>query len=291
MKRQIRILIIALFMAASPAGLSQGFNAYDSFRDSPNRYQGWRGGLSAGLILGTVGGFYIFTRPIYYDEKSVPFHFSRHPDGHLTFFENDRRGLDKFGHIFSTSLFAQNIYFLSRWSGFSNKTASYLGAGLGIAIMTGMEVHDGLYERWGFSVGDFLANIVGGVFPVVQQNIPFLRHFDYKLSYHFTASQTNDDTIEDYENMTFWLTANPAGLFAGRLPGWFPDFLNLAIGVGLTRHDTREREVYISLDYRLKTIETRSVILNQVIAALDRFHFPAPAIRVSPSFVGFGFFF
>lgn len=291
MLRFFRMLILLLLLSVTHTGFSQGFDAYESFRDAPNRYRGWRGGLSAGLILGTVGGFYIFTRPIYYDEKSVPFHFSRHPDGRLTFFENRHRGLDKFGHIFSTSLFAQNIYFLARWSGFGNKAASCLGTGLGIAIMAGMEVHDAHYERWGFSVGDFAANIVGGFLPIAQQNIPSLRHFDYKLSYHVTATKTNEDAIEDYENMTFWFSANPAGLFAGRLPGWFPDFLNLAVGVGLTRHDTRERELYISLDYRLKTIKTRSIILNQLIAVLDRFHLPAPAIRISPSVVSYGFFF
>ena len=31
----------------------------------------------------------------------------------VEFFENGHRGLDKFGHMFSSSLFAQNIYFLS----------------------------------------------------------------------------------------------------------------------------------------------------------------------------------
>ncbi len=270
---------------------AQKVNAYHSFDNQEDHYIQWRGNASGGLILGFVTGFYIFTRPIYYNERAVKFHFSRHPDGRLTIFENRFRGLDKFGHIFSTSLFAQNIYFLSRWSGFSNKTSSYLGASVGLAIMTGMEVHDAHYERWGFSVGDQVANVLGSMLPIAQQNIPSLRKFDYKLSYDFTA-EPSDTPIEDYENMTYWLTANPAGFFGESKPSWLPSFLNIAVGVGLSANDTRERELYIGLDYNLKNvIHTDSIYLNHLVALLDRFRLPAPAIRITPSFVSYGFFF
>lgn len=281
------LLILAFF---SSALLSQKTNAYLSFENKSSEYHQWRAGVSGSLILGTVASFYIFTRPIYYNERSVPFHFSRHRDGRLTFFENRHRGLDKFGHIFSTSLFAQNIYFMSRWSGYGNKTASYLGASLGIAIMMGMEVHDAHYQRWGFSVGDAVANVIGGMLPIAQQNISAVRAFDYKMSYRFTEPRS-DVFVEDYENLTFWLTANPADLFFSRKPVWLPGFLNIAVGVGLSANDTRKRELYIALDYNLKKIHTDSVFLNHFIAILDRFHLPAPAIRIAPSYIGYGFFF
>ena len=48
--------------------------------------------------------------------------------------------------------------------------------------MGAMEVHDGFYNEWGFSIGDFMANLLGASFAVGQHNIPFLRNFDYKIS-------------------------------------------------------------------------------------------------------------
>jgi len=227
----------------------------------------------------------------YYQDTRTPFHFARDKNGDIRLFENYHRGIDKFGHIYSTSMFSQNLYFLSRWSGYSNKSASYIAAIGSITLMTGMEIWDAHFEHWGFSVGDFMFNIVGGTWPVAQQNIPVLRNFDYKMSYNFLRNKSADTGIHDYENMTFWFTMNPAGFFKNNIPGWFPNWINLAVGYGLESYKTQRHEIFISLDYNLKRIKTNSIFLRQIIAILDRFHLPAPAIRIAPDYVAYGFFF
>ena len=199
--------------------------------------------------------------------------------------------MDKFGHIFSTSLFAQNIYFLSEWSGFSDKNSSLSSFLLATSIMGAMEVHDAYYERWGFTIGDFIANLLGASFAVSQYNIPVLRNFDYKLSYDFTHKAADEAVIESYPNMTFWLTMNPSGLFEKHLPEWFPNWLNLGVGVSTTHNYPHRREILIGLDYNLKRIKTKSVFLEHLILLLDRYKLPAPVIRLAPGFVGYGLYF
>ena len=129
------------------------------------------------------------------------------------------------------------------------------------------------------------------LYPVAQQNVSFLQNIDYKMSYNFTRPKSPDPGIHDYENMTFWLTFNPSGIMNLDETDWMPDFLNIALGIGLESYISQKRDFYISLDYNLKRIKTNSVMLRHIISVLDRFHFPAPAIRISPGFVSYGLFF
>lgn len=275
--------------------LADGIKPYHAFDNQPVQLKHTRFWGSNGVILGIVSGFYIYTRPIYYDEPRVSFRFSRNLEGEITFFDNKDLGQDKFGHLYSSSLFSQNIYYLGRWSGMSNRAASWYGWSGSVAILTGMEIHDAFYERWGFSVGDFIANIIGAGIPIAQQNIPALRHFDYKLSFDFTGSISADGAIESYQNMTFWLSANPAGLLGGKSTAWLPDFLNIAAGVGITPAPGEfirpKRELYIGLDLNLKNlIRPKSPFASHLVSLLDRFRLPMPAIRLAPGYIAYGIF-
>jgi hypothetical protein len=247
--------------------------------------------ISGGMIAISVISIYHAGKPIYYNESQSKFHFTRNSRNELELFDNGHRGMDKFGHIFSTSLFAQNIYFLSRWSGFENNGASWTSFILASSIMGAMEVHDAYYERWGFTIGDFMANLAGASLIVGQYNIPFLRNFDYKMSYDFTHKAAEEAVIESYPNMTFWLSANPSGLFEKDLPDWFPNWLNVAVGISTTQQYPHKRELLIGIDYNLKRINTSSAFLRHLIVLLDRYKLPAPAIRLAPGFIGYGLYF
>ncbi|MFQ5585119.1 MAG: DUF2279 domain-containing protein [Calditrichia bacterium] len=280
----------SLFLLAESVE-AQGFAYYQQMNSLENNVKPGRVGISGGLFVGTIGVFVASINEAYYQDRRVKFHFARNSTGSIFYFDNYHREMDKFGHLWSTSMFSQNFYFLARWSGFNHKSSAIIGAGGAFLIMTGMEVFDGHYESWGFSVGDFVANTFGAIFPVIQFGSPFLQNFDYKMSYNFLNDVSPQAGIHDYENMTFWFSVNPRGLLASKSPSWLPGFLNIAVGAGLESYVTQRRELFISLDYNLKRIKTGSMLLNHILAVADRFHLPAPAIRISPTFVGYGLFF
>ncbi|GAB4379142.1 MAG: hypothetical protein Kow0042_28220 [Calditrichia bacterium] len=291
--RNILFLLIFLFGIENGSLFAAGESPsyYRMFKGRPAKFDWVKCSLSGGLILGSVSAVYLSTRDIYYNEPTVKFHFARHSNGSLKWFENKFRGMDKFGHIFSGSLYTQNIYFLARWSGMEHKSASYAAFWGSFTVMSAMEVHDAFYERWGFSLGDFTANLIGAVYPLIQQNSQFFQAIDYKFSYHLPILFSHQEDIDDYENMTFWLTLHPGGLFSEKLPGWFPKFLNVAVGVVLSHYPRRQREIYLSLDYNLKYFRAKSLFLSYLLAMLDRFHLPAPAIRITPTVITYGLFF
>lgn len=270
---------------------SQQISYNPQFSNTDNSFDWKRGLISGGIVTLSVISIYNAGKPIYYNQAQGNFHFTRDSRGNLEFFDNSQRGLDKFGHFFSASLFAQNIYFLSRWSGLNNKSASWTAFILASSIMGAMEIHDAYYERWGFSVGDFIANLSGAAFVAGQYNVPTLKNFDYKFSYDFTNKNSDDAAIESYPNMTFWFTANPSGLFKLDDSSWFPGWLNIAVGISITHPYPHRRELLIGLDYNLKRIKTRSVFLRHLLNVLDRYHFPAPAIRLAPGYIGYGLYF
>lgn len=270
---------------------SQPISYNPQFNNPQHKIDLERSLISGGMITLSVISIYHAGKPIYYNEARSKFHFTRNSRDELELFDNGHRGMDKFGHVFSTSLFAQNIYFLSRWSGFENTEASWTSFILASSIMGAMEVHDAYYERWGFTVGDFIANLAGASFVAGQYNSVFLRNFDYKLGYDFTHKAAEEAVIESYPNMTFWLTANPSGLLGKDLPEWFPDWLNIAVGVSTTHGYPHRRELLIGLDYNLKRIKTDSPFLRHLIVLLDRYKLPAPAIRLAPGFIGYGLYF
>ena len=57
--------------------------------------------------------------------------------------------------------------------------------------------------------------------------------------------------------MTYWLTVNPSGLFAKKIPSWIPNWINFAAGVSVTHSRPHKTEFLIGLDYNLKRIKTK----------------------------------
>lgn len=289
----LKIFLFTLFIGLilNNTILSQELSIYRILKEDTLQFNGTRASISGGLLLASVSTITLTIDEAYYQDNRVKFRFAKDLDGNLTWFDNRHRAMDKFGHVFSTSLFSQNIYFLSRWSGYSNKTSSILASSISIGLLGAMEVWDAHFESWGFSVGDFVANVAGGIYPVAQHNISLLQNIDYKMSYNFMTEKSPDHGIHDYENMTFWLTVNPRGLSDSKIINWFPSWINIACGIGLDSYHNQKRDFFIGLDYNLKRINSESLLLNQFIAFLDRFHFPAPAIRISPDTIYYGLYF
>ncbi len=283
------ILMITVFAGLLRAQVDSG-----GHKSTPSS----RPSLSCAILYGTatlgaIGGLYLFADDAYYQDKRVSFHWAQHSDGRIDWFDNSYRGIDKFGHIFSASLFADNFYFLARNLGYDPSTAAGMAFGSAATILGAMEIWDAHFEHWGFSPGDFFANLTGAAFASLRPHNAVLKGLNYKLSYNFLAAKAPGHSVHDYEHMTFWFTANPNELFA--LKGVnFPkvlSFVNIAVGFGINSAQPRQQEWYLALDFNWEAIPVSHPFVRHLLKELNRFHLPAPAIRLAPGFVGYGLFF
>lgn len=165
----------------------------------------------------------------YKDSKRVPLHFY-----------DDTRGwnqLDKAGHAFSAYYESYIGYHALRWAGVSKTKALIFGAPLGLFLQTPIEIFDGIYDSWGFSRSDMIANTAGPVLFTIQQAIWDEQIIRMKISYspspyaphrpaYFGKTQT-ERFFHDYNGHTYWLSANINRIVpALHSPKW----LNLAVG-------------------------------------------------------------
>ena len=161
LKIKFTFFIILINLAIINLVLPQEFQVYQTFDQDSNKVIWQRGAVSGGAVLASIGIIAFSIDDAYYQDKRVKFRFAKDSEGNLRWFDNRHRAMDKFGHIYTTSLISQNVYFLSRWSGYSNKTSSILASSISIGMLGAMEVWDAHFERWGFSMGDFFANVAG----------------------------------------------------------------------------------------------------------------------------------
>jgi len=271
--RQIFLILMVLSAAKAPAQTAK--------TDFPDHIILWRASASATVFVSAGLGLYLFADEAYYNDRPTSFHWAHLSDGSIDWFDNRYRGMDKFGHIYSASLFSENFYVLARWSGFTKSQSNWIAPSAAVTILGAMELWDAHFASWGFSPGDFGANIVGAVLPVLQKNYLFFSAVDYKLSYDFRPGQATEEGAHDYTRMTFWLTANPAKL-SKRCRGILPRWLNFSAGLSLKRNNHSYRELFIAPDINLKSLAPKNFYLRQLVRILDRFHLPLPAIRLTP---------
>jgi hypothetical protein len=214
--------------------------------------------------------------------------------------------MDKFGHFWNAYNISKPIARCYRWAGVDEKKSVYIGSGVSLLFLTTIEIFDGFSEQWGFSGGDFFMNVGGAFFFSGQELLWKEQKMVLKYSFHETEySQYNPDllgetlpekNLKDYNGMTYWFTVNPRSIFKNSgLPRWF----SLALGYGAEGmtggHENptevdgepipefeRYRQFYISIDFDLARIKTKSRILSSIFKLVNIIHLPAPAIELSP---------
>jgi len=172
--------------------------------------------------------------------------------------------MDKCGHAFSTynsaalvlkalewanfevPLTNPNITHLTsgaaKWAGFTRKQSIIIGEVYGLLYLSTIEVLDGFSAGWGFSWGDELANIGGGLLFSSQQYYWKEQRLRLKFSYHPTTyaadrptilgSNAVESLIKDYNGQTYWLSVNPSSFL--KKDSKFPKWLNISFGYGAT---------------------------------------------------------
>lgn len=242
--------------------------------------------------------------------------YSHYPQTHFHTFDDNRewKQMDKFGHIYSAYIESYGSMEMWRWAGLPRKQRIIIGGMSGAAYQTIIEVLDGFSAQWGWSWGDFGANVVGSSVLVSQELAWNEQRIRYKFSFHrknygneqlnqrantIYGNSTLERMLKDYNGQTYWLSANlKSFLPQSNLPAW----LNIAAGYGaegmfgaranlaqdehgnviLDRRDIkRYRQFYIAPDIDLSKIRTKSKLVRLAFGVLNSFKFPAPSLEFS----------
>jgi uncharacterized protein YfiM (DUF2279 family) len=233
----------------------------------------------------------------YKDHQRVPFHYYNDNAGYLQ--------IDKFGHAFGSYLESYTGYHLLRGAGVKKKQALIYGATLGIVLQTPIEIFDGMYEGWGFSWGDMIANTTGSALVVGQELLFDEQIVKMKFSFWQSpyAKQANgylgenflQSLFYDYNGHTYWLSM-PMNkvMLKNKLPDWasiaigysangmFGEFENKTYYRGVDIPQTaRERQFILSLDIDWTKVKTDSKVLKKLLKGMFFVKLPFPAIEIS----------
>jgi hypothetical protein len=221
------------------------------------------------ILIGTTGVYtgvsLAYLNLIWYKPyRSVGFHFF-----------NDNAEwcqMDKMGHTFTTYNSARELYRAMKWAGFTRKQSIFIGEGYGTLYMTTVEIMDGFSSAWGFSWGDEVANVSGGLMFTAQQYYWNEQRIHLKYSFHqtsFAQQRPNElgknlleETIKDYNGQTYWLSASIGSFLKKETK--FPKWLSIAFGYGATGMISgRQNEIiYPDGSTRINPVSNQSQIIS-----------------------------
>lgn len=254
--------------------------------------------LAATIISESVfyfGGMSYLQFIWYKDHERVPFHFYNDNSGYLQ--------VDKFGHSFGSYFESYIGYHWLRKAGVPKKQSLLYGGTLGFLLQAPIEVFDGMYEGWGFSWGDIIANASGPALLIGQELLFDEQLFKYKLSMSqseyapmangYLGNNLLESLFYDYNSLTFWMSTNMNRfVLRDKLPDWlsmsagysangmFGEFSNRRYFRGIEIPETeRYRQFLLSLDVDWTKIPTSSRFLKALFQAMVFIKLPFPAIE------------
>ena len=242
--------------------------------------------------------------------------YKDYPQTHFHTFNDipEWKGIDKIGHAYSAYAESKASMELWRWTGINRKKRIWLGGLSGAVYQTVIETLDGFSSEWGWSWGDFAANIAGsGLFTAQElawdeQRIQFKWSFHRKSYSDASLNKRSDDIfgkssaerfLKDYNGQTYWLSANLRSFFPhSKIPAW----LQVSIGTGAEgmfgarenkgvdkygnvifyRPDIkRYRQWYLAPDIDLTKIKTKKKAVRLVLDIFNIVKFPTPSLEFS----------
>ncbi|MBT8230367.1 MAG: YfiM family protein, partial [Bacteroidia bacterium] len=203
------------------------------------------------LTLGTIGLYSAASTGLYfawykqYDQEA--FHFFND--------WGEWNNMDKAGHSYATYTQALLLHKGAQWAGYENQKAlnmSVLGA---LIFQNTFEIMDGFSRGWGFSLGDFTANIFGASSFYFQQKYWGEQKVKFKFSYapvEYSSELLSSESglfstspkaraealygknplerlLKDYNGQTYWLSFDIRSIIDKEI---WPSWMNLAIGYG-----------------------------------------------------------
>ena len=277
----------------------------DTFATYP--YNQKRIRLVAAANIAAYGGTLIGLNAIWY---------SKYPRSSFHFFNDDAewQQMDKVGHVYSAYTESRATMEAWRWAGLSREKSIWIGGLSGVAYQSIIEILDGFSSEYGFSIGDFTANIIGSGTFMVQELAWNEQKIKFKFSFHkknyiqpdlenrsdkLYGATAIERMLKDYNGQSYWLSANIHSFFPEKkIPRW----LNISAGYGaegmfggtqnvgydkagnmiFDRRDVkRYRQWYLSPDVDFTKIRTNKKGVKILLFVLNSFKFPAPALEYS----------
>ncbi len=240
--------------------------------------------------------------------------YAGYPQSKFHFFNDvqEWKGIDKLGHSYSAYAQSKASMELWRWTGINRKKRIWLGGLSGVAYQTIIETLDGFSTQWGWSWGDFAANMSGSAMVISQELAWDEQRVQFKWSFHrkeystpelenrsdkIYGKSTPERYLKDYNGQTYWLSTTLKPFFPNtNIPAWLQVSLgtgaegmfgarsNIATnenGITTFYHPEikRYRQWYLAPDVDLTKIKTRKKGIKIALNILNIFKFPTPSLE------------
>ena len=216
------------------------------------------------------------------------------------------REMDKFGHAYGGFHLARLGADLLEGACVADRKAVWWGAAYATAFQLQIELWDAKQKEYGFSPPDLMANTAGAALAVGQQYSPRLSLVKPTISYarstaskRFGRAQGSDlRPTTDYSGQTYWLSFDIESLLPARARRLWPGFVRASIGQSITdyvdpqtgRGMWARREILLSLDVDPEKLPGQHPLWRRVKHELSYYHFPAPALRLTPTVKGIAWY-
>ena len=255
---------------------------------SPAQLRAVRAGVGTGFLAGNAYLYHYFKKAWWSGERAD--HFFFHADWDQWF-----RDQDKFGHMLGGYHLARIGYLGLREACVSDRKAIAWSAAYAALFQLQIEIFDGRFKKYGFSYADMIANTTGQAYAVVQELHPALRAIKPTFSYRETRALKNGADPElrpslDYSGQTYWLSADMEQLLPVRWKQYWPGFLRLSAGHSITdwkdpntgATQRAQRKILLTLDFDPNALPGDAPLWKTIKQTLSFYHFPAPAIQLTP---------
>lgn len=261
--------------------------------------------LSASLGAGYIGTMTYLNQIWYAGSDRSKFHF----------FDDSGEWLqvDKMGHFHTTYIEAVYLTKMMKWTGTKDRKAALIGSLVGFGFQTSIEIFDGFSDKWGASVSDVGANLLGAGLAYTQFYFWNEQRIRTKYSFHAVdhldaqlQNRSNslygethlEQIIKDYNGLVIWLSINPTsfnkkatkalwvnfafGYAGGGMYGGFENEWEDENGNLIQRFDVeRYRRFFFSLDVDWERIPTKSPVIKTLFSVLNFVKVPFPAMEVN----------
>lgn len=225
---------------------------------TPSQRRFRTGLLISSLTLGTA----LYGAVAWWDDSTSNFQVR-----HEGWFEEDspNGGADKLGHAFSFYVSTRLMTTCFQWAGHDKRRAVQIAGLTSATLSLGVEVLDGLTEKYGFSSEDLIMNLGGiGVATWLENYPTWDELLDIRLQYWLSddARRLKEyDMVVDYSGQTYLLIAKASGIPALRQNQWLR-YLELAVGYGTrgyqptdgTGTQPTERNLYYGISLNLSQV-------------------------------------
>lgn len=278
MNKSILILFLLLSITKAKANDSTNINSY-----------------KLGGLLGVSTGAFIYGQ---IDQKEK--YWGNVSDFHIMPWQqeyDDALMADKLGHLYFGYTLSKLYQSAFQWCGIDSNQSAWFAAGLAFSFHTYVEVNDGFSSGkpyLGFSRGDWIADVVGASFPVVQRYYPDFKNISFKISLSKSSNFDRNgysSLTDDYESTYHWISLNVYDLMDSDFKKYYPSFVNLALGHNvrnINRYGNGNHEIYLALDWNFEKLPIEGELGDFLKKVLNSYKFPSPAVKIYPNVIWYG---